>query len=242
MPTFFISFPSKDDNIEKIISNKKEGEAFVKEILMTLDRIDCENNSQIFFDKKNLHAFIEDYKALENLLEIRIGLYTLEDALLNFISQNSIKITQDSNQEYDYRFKIKCFDDVDGIFLSLNKLRILNRTDYRHCENHRNYNPSKSPLIGGIGGFDNAEKLLVSAIGDVKTKKYILINTDKMNQDFIIRFEDEGFRNQYHAFHIVRVVNNQYVEDVEKLYQLKQRVPRSYKLIKYRESRNEKSN
>jgi hypothetical protein len=240
MPNFFISFPTKDDNIENFVSNKKDGEAFVREILMTLDRIDCEKDSKIFIDNSNKNDFINDYKALENLLKIRIGSYNLEETLLQYIAQNSIRIIKSNDRIFDYALRVDCFVGVDRICNQKNQGRMLNRNDFRHCENHPNRIHSKSPLIGGIGGFDNAENLLSSAIGDAKAKRKFLINIDRKTQNFIIRFEDENFINQYHAYHIVKLENNRYNEDLEEINLIKnphKGIPRAYKLIKYREDK-----
>ncbi|MBK8806981.1 MAG: hypothetical protein IPO21_10180 [Bacteroidales bacterium] len=243
MPSFFITFPTKADNIEDIVSNRRDAESFVKELLMTLDRIDCENNAQIFINKENIENFINDYKTLEKLLEIKIGAYNLEDALRSFITHNSIKIISKKDYVFDYYFKLNCFFQIDEIFNCRNQHRQLNRNDFRHCENHPKRISSKSPLIGGLGGFDNAEKLLPSAIGDVRTNRSVLINTDKINQNFIIRFEDENFNNQFHVYHIVKNIANNYMEDSEKLNQIKNShkgIPRAYKLITYRNERSKK--
>lgn len=242
MPTFFVHFPTKDDNIENLILDKNTGYEFVKEILMSFDRIDCEKETEIFIDKKNKDDFINDFKTLENLLNLRIGSYNLEEALLSFITQNSIKLITKTDQIFDFTINLNCFDRIDCIFSELNSLRRINRNDFRHCENHPSYNPSKkSPLIGGLGGFDNAQNLLPDAIGDAKSKRKILINIDKLNQNFILRFEDENFDNQFHAFHIVKKENGEYQEDIEEIDILKKSnrgIPRAYKLLKYREVYN----
>lgn len=239
MPTFFILFPTKTDKIENLVSDKNAGVEFVKEILMSFDRIDCEKETEIFIDKKNKEDFINDYKTLENLLDIRIGAYDLEGVLLSYITQNSIKLITKTDQNFDYTISLNCFDKIDKIFNKVNSQRRINRNDFRHCENHPNYNPSKkSPLIGGIGGFDNAQNLLPSAIGDAKSKRKLLINRDQLNQNFIIRFEDENFDNQFHAYHIVKGENGKYREDKEGIDLLKSSnrgIPRAYKLINYRE-------
>jgi hypothetical protein len=130
------------------------------------------------------------------------------------------------------------FFEIDNIFYSKNQNRKLNRLDFRHCENHPDYNPAKkSPLIGGIGGFENAEKLLPSAVGDAKTKRTILINQDRINNSFFLRYENENFENQYHAFHIVKRENTRYIEDKEMLLKIKSNrkgIPRAFKIIEYR--------
>jgi hypothetical protein len=240
MTKFFVQFPTKSDNIENIIADRNAGNEFIKEIIMSLDRIDCENETEIFIDKKNKDEFVNDYKTLENLLEIRIGSYDLESTLLSFITQNSIKIITKTDQVFDYSIKLNCFAEIDSIFTQLNSPRKINRTDFRHCENHIDYNRQKSPLIGGVRGFDNAQGLLPSAIGDAKSRKKILINRDNQNRGFIIRFEDENFENQYHAYHLVKNVNGQYHEDtveVELLNKTNRGIPRAYKLLKYKEVR-----
>lgn len=79
---------------------------------------------------------------------------------------------------------------------------------------------------------------LSSAIGDAKTKRNILINIDKNNSDFILRYEDENFMNQYHAYHIVKKEKNNYIFDQKKINLINNShkgIPRAYKLILYRE-------
>lgn len=238
MTTFLIIFPTKDDNIETIIINKQLGSDFVKEMLMILDRIDCEKDVEVYIDSENKDKFLEDYRVLEDLMSQRIGLYNLEVALGNFITQNAIRILRGSNFEPDIQIKlIGGFTQVDRFFAKKNEDRVLNRIDFRHCENHPDRLHYKSPLIGGTNGFDNANNFLPSAIGDVKTSKNILLNIDVMNNNFILRYEDENFNNQYHSYHIVKRIDDHYVVDDVQLQQLrfsKKNLRRSLKLIEYR--------
>ena len=171
MNTFLIVFPTKDDNIENIIVSKQSGNDFIKEMLMILDRIDCENDIEVYIELQNKNRFVDDYKALEDLMNQKIGLYNLEETLMNFITQNAIRTFRNTVFEADFRIEIiGGFLKVDNIFTEINGDRILNQNDFRHCENHNLYLNGKSPLIGGTNGFSNANSLLPSAIGDVKPK------------------------------------------------------------------------
>lgn len=239
MAIFFIIFPTATDKIENLVTDRKSGEGFIKDIIMIFDRLDCEKHIEVFIDIENKKKFIDDFNALVNLMEVKItiGSFDLEDVINNLIFGNAIKFS--SNPYYDYKIEIiDGFQKIDRIFKDeINQSRVLNRNDFRHCENHPNRIPTKSPLIGGIGGFNNAEKWLPSAIGDAKTKKTIVINIDLQNGNFIIRFEDENFNNQYHAYHIVKGKDGNYTEDNEKLKILENSskgIPRALKLIKYR--------
>ena len=73
MNTFLIVFPTKDDNIENIIVSKQSGNDFIKEMLMILDRIDCENDIEVYIELQNKNRFVDDYKALEDLMNQKIG-------------------------------------------------------------------------------------------------------------------------------------------------------------------------
>lgn len=238
MLTFILIFPTKNDNIENIVTDRQSGKAFVKKMLMILDRIDCEKSTKVYIKKDNKDQFIKDFKALENLLNQKIGSYDLETTLLNFISQNSIRISSGNDFVADEAIKlIESFSKVDNFFTERNSDRKLNRTDFRHCENHPNYIKNKSPLIGGTNGFDNAEKYLPSAIGDIKTGRNILLNIDIDNQEHIIRYEDENFDNQFHAYHIVKNENGQYLQDelgMENLRNSRKNTRRSLILLEYR--------
>jgi hypothetical protein len=206
---------------------------------MILDRINCEKDTEVYIDLDNKNNFLQDYKTLEHLLEIRIGWHTLEDVINNFIYSNSIKVKK-KNIEIDYSYLlIENFLIIDQLFKDKNSSRILNRNDFRHCENHSQYIPGKSPLIDGINGFDNATVYLSSAIGDDKTKRDIIINIDSTNHDFIIRYEDENFNNQFHAYHMVCNSGGEYSPDERKIILLRSRnkgIPRAFKLIEYRNS------
>jgi hypothetical protein len=240
MINFLIHFPTKNDNIENWIIDKQSGSNFAKEMLMIFDRIDCEKDIQALIDHTNLYDFIEDYKTLEDLINQKIGLYNLEELIRNLISQNAIRILHNSSFEPDFHIQIlDGFLSVDKIFTENNSDRILNINDFRHCENHRDYLNIKSPLIGGTGGFQNANSLLPSAIGDIKSGRSILLNIDNKNRGFLIRYEDENFNNQYHAFHIVKKYKRDYVADSDKIKLLlysRKNFKRPLMLIKYRNS------
>jgi hypothetical protein len=206
---------------------------------MCLDRIDCEKDSKIYVDLNNKKKFIDDYLSLQDILEVKIGAYDLEETINQFLSNNSVR-NLDPKIEIEKKFNIiEGFNTIDSFFKEKNKSRILNRTDFRHCVNHPKFIKGKSHLIDGLGGFDNAEVFLSSAIGDAKTKRAILINVDKHNNDFILRYEDENFNNRYHAYHIVESVGGKYIVDTQKLQLInnsRKGIPRAYKLIMYREN------
>lgn len=233
-----VIFPVSADNIENLISDRMSGQLFIKNLLMTLDRIDCERDTETFIDIENKNTFIADYQALESLLDVRIGSYDLETTINQYISSNSIRtFIENPDEAFEEVVLISAFSRVDSLFTQKNQSRVLNRNDFRHCENHPKRIPSKSPLIGGTNGFDNAQEWLPSAIGDSKTQRRILINIDASNQNFIVRFEDENFNNQYHAYHIVKRENGQYIADKEELNLIKSSrkgIPRAFKLIEYR--------
>lgn len=237
MIKFELILPTSEHNIESIITCTKSGEDFVKNLLMILDRINCEKDTEVYIDLNNKKKFLDDYKTLEHLLEIRIGSHTLEDVLNNFIYSNSIKIKKNDIETDRVYLLIGNFLIIDQIFKDKNSSRILNRNDFRHCENHRQYIKGKSPLIGGINGFDNAFFYLSGAIGDAKTSREIVINIDKTNKDFIIRYENENFNNQFHGYHMVNNSGGEYSADTKKIVLLKSRnkgIPRAFKLIEYR--------
>ena len=72
---------------------------------------------------------------------------------------------------------------------------------------------NKKSLIGGVNGFDNAESLLASSIGDIRSKHKYLLNIDHKIK-FLLLDRDENFNNQYpQHFHIVKDNYNQYIVD-----------------------------
>ena len=239
MNTFYIVFPTKEDKIEDIFIDRKSGENLIKEMFMVIDRIDCEKNTKIFINRLNKQSFIDDFKVLEELLSVsvKIGRYEVEEMVNNLITNNDIKFSRPDTPFDQKILIINNFNEIDLFFKIINESRILNREDYRHCENHPKYDPNKSPLIGGTEGFNNAEQLLSSAIGDSKTRRDILINIDINNQNFIIRFEDENFNNQYHTYHIVKKENGQYIADLNNITLIKSKnkgIRRAFDLIQYR--------
>lgn len=237
MIKFELIFPTSQHNIESIVTCTKSGEDFVRNLLMILDRINCEKDTEVYIDLDNKNKFLDDYKTLEHLLEIRIGWHNLEDVVNNFIYSNSIKIKKKEIEIDNSYLLIENFQIIDQIFKDKNSSRILNRNDFRHCENHHQYLRGKSPLIDGINGFNNATLYLSSAIGDDKTNRDIVINIDNINQDFIIRYENENFNNQFHAYHMVYNSGGKYSADERKIVLLRSRnkgIPRAFKLIEYR--------
>ena len=205
---------------------------------MSLERIDCEKNTTLFIDIANKNNFIELYKRHEQEISVKIGASRLEEIINIFIQSNSIR-TSSIMQEMDHVISLEQdFITIDNLFNQLNEhVRRFNRGDFRHCENHPQRLHNKSPLIGGVNGFDNAESLLASSIGDIRSKHKYLLNIDHKNKNFIIRYEDENFNNQYHAFHIVKKDNyNQYIVDNDnvKFLTTKKGLPRALRLINFR--------
>jgi len=237
MLRFHLTFPVSVDNVENIVFDRATGEMFVRNLIMIFDRIDCEKSTELYIDLEDKNQFFTDYATLEGLLSTRIGTYKFEETINNFIVANSIRPLNDS-VVIDYTFPLlDCFQIIDTMFVELNNARVLNRTDFRHCEGHPLRIPDKSPLIGSINGFDNAASHLSCAIGDAKSGRKILVNVDETNQPFILRYEDENFNNQFHAYHIVRNVGGQYEIDVDEITLLngsRKGIPRAMKLIHFR--------
>lgn len=295
MKNFHLVFPIKNDSIESVLTTESECETFWKEIEMTLTRIDCEANTQIFCTQENKNEFIDEIEGLGSLLQI--GHYEKEDIFNLWMSEYNIKnknfkddviykqwiteneqttdapshlkeITENNFINPSQKFEIihfsnnldinvlrtirddkkdcprffcfnvhKGFKETDEYFTKINSFRELNKNDFRHCENHTDYMGNKDPLIGGTNGFDNAENFLSSAIGDAKTGKKILVNIDINNQSFFIRFEDENFNNQYHAFHLVKKENGSHIEDLSGVQITRSKnkgIPRAFDLLEYR--------
>ena len=106
MPSFLISFPNPTDNIENFVVDRSSGENFIRQLLMIFDRIDCEGDTKIFINLKNKNQFIDDYKSLEHLLSLRIGAYTLEDTINQYIQTNTIKFLPEDVDGIDYHFSV----------------------------------------------------------------------------------------------------------------------------------------
>lgn len=94
------------------------------------------------------------------------------------------------------------FSELDNWFLVNRIERNYNHNDNRHIEGHPQYISGKSPLLGGLGGKQNASELLMNALGDQRKRKY-LVNYDQGNTAYI-RYEDENALDQYHGYHLVK--------------------------------------
>lgn len=238
MNKFLLVFPTRGDNIENVITNKQQGNDFVKKVVMILERVDCEEGIEVYFELANKRLFLDDYQSLEELMCQRIGLYNLETILNTLVFDSSIKILKQGAVLPENRINlIDSFLEIDAIFTLINSTRTLNQNDFRHCEGHPNHISTKSPLIAGVGGFSNANRLLPSAIGDKRSNRGVLLNLDGANSGHIIRYEDENFNNQYHAFHIVKKIEGKYVPDelkIELLRNSKKNMKRALRIVEYR--------
>lgn len=295
MRNFHILFPSKDSKIEEKFISIEECNTFWKEIEMSIVRIDCEKETQLFYNEQNKNEFIEELESLGELLQIgnfekdevlnllfqdndvKSGNYSQNVIYKKWITENEQtidceefekdlvenkikKVDEDfyilsfNENTFSKRIKILrdaknacpqifCFNvyygflEIDTLFSEINSNRKLNKEDFRHCEDHSDFRRDKSPLIGGTQGFKNAERFLNSAIGDSRAGKNILINIDTNNQDFYIRYEDENFNNQYHAFHLVKNQDNDYLVDSEGINiskSVNKGIPRAFHLLQYR--------
>lgn len=236
MLNFLLEFPNKE--LINQYQDKSSAQAFIKRLLMTLDRINCEKDTNIFIDRQKKIDFINDSNKIDSLNQIRIGYNNINDFLLQYFNENSIKFISNNGSSFDYKVGINEFEKIDAIFNKINIIRSINRNDFRHIEGHPKRLSNKSPFIGGLKNFDNAENLLRSAIGDAKTNKKYLLNIDLKNQNFIIRFEDENFMNQYHCFHIASTISKQiYIADnigLQKIMNVRQGMPRALKLVYFR--------
>lgn len=130
-------------------------------------------------------------------------------------------------------------------FLSLDKWlqdhrssRTFNKTDKRHIEKSSDHrkdpktNEYKSPLLGGIGGRLNAEKLLATAIGDKRNddNKYDLVEFDNKHGQYIwYEYEGDTPQNQYHGYHLVEAFS--YERDDSAVNRISKRI---MKIIEYR--------
>lgn len=152
----------------------------------------------------------------------------------SFPFNDKIKILRDDKESCPKFFCFSVFNTfslVDEFFCLINKSRVLNKEDFRHCDNHLDFIFSKSPLIGGVGGFDNAEVWLPSAIGDKRVHDFLICFDEAYNR--IIRFEDENFNNQFHAFHLVK--QKTYESDIINIEFIKSQIPRVFQLLEYRD-------
>lgn len=159
---------------------------------------------------------------------------------------NPIKIIKDCRTnnnttkivEFDF---IINFNEIDEWFINNRLRRNYNYGDNRHIENTPQSlikSLGKSPLIGGLGGKNNAEYHLKNAIGDKNSSKDFndLMNCDSNNNDFYIWFEYENDnpQNQYHGYHLVSR-QTPYQKDLE----AEKRIPdRVVKLLEYRKKKN----
>lgn len=134
--------------------------------------------------------------------------------LINFLnsyhSRNPINIIKDCRGEepvFIYVNFVSNFIELDEWFIQNRIKRNFNFGDFRHIENHPQYIKGKSPLLGGIGGKQNAANILDKAVGDKREKK-CLINYDVVNKCFI-RYEDENTNATFHGYHLVKPITHE---------------------------------
>ncbi|WP_295200155.1 hypothetical protein [uncultured Chryseobacterium sp.] len=100
MRNFYLVFPTKTDSIENLLITKLDCIKFWKEIEMTLIRIDCEANTQLFCTQENKNEFIDEIESLGNLLQI--GHYEKEDIFNLWIYEYDIKF-KDHREDIIYK-------------------------------------------------------------------------------------------------------------------------------------------
>lgn len=263
----YIHFPRE---ITDHFHSKEEATKLIKDFQMTIDLVDCENGSQIYFSKPEKDKFFEDLGVIEEIIGY-FGTLSFEESLHILFQDNNVKVLeksksicnysvyQDNNGILDQNFPsiikhiadknstinkanekqlilnflhdyyasnpipiikscpqmeaelinvphVKDFKELDAWLQNHRLKRSFNNHDTRHFENHPGSqigSHGKSPLIGGIGGRDNASNLLNSAIGDKKMNND-LINFDNTNSAYIwYKYENSNPQNQYHAYHLV---------------------------------------
>lgn len=86
--SIFLLFPTESINI----SSKADGESLLKEIRLILDRIDCENNAELFYGSSNREEFSKILKLYENddMLGY-FGFLDFEEAMLQLFFESDIK-------------------------------------------------------------------------------------------------------------------------------------------------------
>lgn len=87
--SIFLLFPTESINI----SSKADGESLLKEIRLILDRIDCENNAELFYGSSNREEFSKILKLYENddMLGY-FGFLDFEEAMLQLFLSRILKI------------------------------------------------------------------------------------------------------------------------------------------------------
>jgi hypothetical protein len=185
----------------------------IDEVINSSCRVTVYNSRLGGLDEKFPFLFLEVVKKNENLndLDKQIVLNLFN----SYYSQNPIMIISDCSYSNGPVRCIKVpfvtnFLDLEKWLIENRKKRNFNREDFRHIENHPKSNISshdKSPLIGGIGGQQNAEDLLENAIGDKRSisNKSDLMNFDSKNEAYIW-YEYENASNQYHGYHLVKAI------------------------------------
>lgn len=174
------------------------------------------NSMQGGLDEKPPLIFFEVIKRNESLNQLD------KQIVLNlfncYFSQNPIMIIIDCTISNSIVKNIEIpfvtnFVDLDNWLIENRIKRNFNENDNRHIENHpqnKIASHNKSPLIGGLGGKQNAENLLKNAIGDKRSasNSLDLMNFDTKN-DAYIWYENENADNQYHAYHLVKAITHQ---------------------------------
>lgn len=293
----YIHFP---DSLDDYIDCHEKGKSLVKDLRMSIDLIDCEKGSVIYYSKSNKIAFFEslevfdevfgyfggiDFKTLIDILfqEAEIipinesfqtpcnySIYNSNTTYLdrdfplifleslsnlkriiepdkliilnmfnNYFSNSKINIIEDCNEMGKKIFElpfVENFKQLDDWLIENRIQRNYNMSDNRHIENHPQSqinSHNKSPLINGLGGKENASKLLINAIGDKRVTKD-LINWDSNNQSYIwYEYENENPSNQYHGYHLVKAYTH------EKDSKAIEKIPeRTSDILNYREVQN----
>lgn len=221
--TFIEALNLIQEETENIFGNYSVEEVFS---IVLQSAIDFDNNPLYDLDESNCYyrQWVSENgeqnstfpNIFKEMTEQKIKISSQNDKILMInlfnidYATNPIKIIKDcrinkTTEIFKFDF-ITSFNEIDEWFIINRLKRNYNHEDNRHIENHPQSlikSHDKCPLIGGLGGKNNAESLLKNAIGD-KDEIKDLINFDYLNDFYIwFEFENENPQNQYHGYHLV---------------------------------------
>lgn len=86
MDTFniYVQFPKEMD---RYITSAEEGNKLIKHIQIILDRVDCENGAELFYDSKNRDEFFDEIKIIFELIGF-VGTLSAEEVILHLLEDS----------------------------------------------------------------------------------------------------------------------------------------------------------
>jgi hypothetical protein len=111
----YLYFPN--DNLSDKITSREQGEAFLEEIQMLIDRMDCEKEVELFFESTNKENFIQGIAILEEFQEIgNFGVANFQTTLDQLLYSSDVEDLE-TNYIFDEKALYRQWDINDNFAL-----------------------------------------------------------------------------------------------------------------------------